>query len=150
MLRAARLLAASGFLVLCLASVVRSVVPTAIHWHSERIRFEGANAKQSRLYAALISLPTVDPFVFERMRESLRAGDTYAIQMGLPSSAGAAGWIETFARFYLLPHGMVPRAHDADVVLSFHATPRSLRIPVEDVRHVAHDLVVSRVVGHGA
>jgi len=150
MLRAARFLAAAGFLVLCLASVVRTVVPTAIHWHSERIRFEAANAEQSRLYPALISLPTVDPFVFERMRDALRPGDRYAIQMGLPGTAGAAGWIEMFAGFYLLPHVMVERAADADVVLSFHATPRSLGIPIRDVRHVAHDLVVSRVVDRGA
>ncbi len=150
MLHAARLLAAFGFLVLCLASVVRSAAPTAIHWHSERIRFEAGNQEQGRLYAALISLPTVDPFVFERMREALRPGDTYAIQMGLPSSAAAGGWIETFARFYLLPNVMVAHADDADVVLSFHATPRSLGVPVQDVRHVAHDLVVSRVVGRGA
>ena len=150
MLRAARLLAAACFLVLCLASIVRTLVPTAIHWHAERIRFEGANAEQSRLYAALISLPTVDPFVFEGMRHALRPGDTYSFQMGLPRTAAASEWIETFARFYLLPHLMVQRATDANVVLSFHASPRALGVPVTDVRHVAHDLVVSRIVGHGA
>jgi len=149
MLRAARLVAALGFLVLCLASIVRTIMPTAILWHSERIRFERATARQSRLYAALISLPTVDSFTFEHMRTALRPGDTYAIQMGLPREAAAGSWIETFARYYLLPHLMVARARDADVVLSFHATPRSLGVRVTDVRHVAHDLVVSRVVHDG-
>jgi hypothetical protein len=149
MLRAARLLAALGFLVLCLASIVRTVVPTAIHWHAERIRFEGATARQSRLYAALISLPTVDPFTFDAMRAALRPGDTYAFQMGLPPSAPAGSWIETFSRYYLLPHLMVPRAREADVVLSFHASPRTLGVRVTDVRHVAHDLIVSRVARDG-
>jgi hypothetical protein len=150
MLRAARLLAAAGFLVLCLASIVRTLTPTAIHWHSERLRFEAATARQSRLYAALISLPTVDPFVFEGMRASLRPGDRYAIQIGLPRSAAAGSWIETFARYYLLPHVMVSDPRDADVLLSFHATPHSLGIPVTGVHRVAHDLVVSRVVRNGA
>jgi hypothetical protein len=147
--RAARTVAAVGFLVLCLASIVRTVVPTAIHWHSERIRFEGANERQSRLYAALISLPTVDPFTFEQMRAALRPGDTYAIQMGLPREAAAGSWIETFTRYYLLPHIMVSHAREADVVLSFHATPLTLGVPVTDVRRVAHDLIVSRVVRSG-
>jgi hypothetical protein len=150
MLRAARLLAAVGFLVLCLASIVRTVAPTSIHWHAERIRFEHATARQSRLYAALISLPTVDPFTFEQMRLALRPGDTYAIQMGLPHEVAAGSWIETFARYYLLPHLMVPRARQADVILSFHATPATLGIPVTGVRRVAPDLIVSRVVRDGA
>jgi hypothetical protein len=150
MLRAARLLAAIVFLVLCLASIVRTVMPSAIHWQSERIRFEHATARQSRLYAALISLPTVDPFTFEAMRRALRPGDTYAIQMGLPHEAAAGSWIETFSRYYLLPHLMVPNVREADVVLSFHATPATLGIPVTDVRRVAPDLVVSRVVRVGA
>jgi hypothetical protein len=115
----------------------------------ERIRFEGATARQSRLYAALISLPTVDPFTFDAMRAALRPGDTYAFQMGLPPSAPAGSWIETFSRYYLLPHLMVPRAREADVVLSFHASPRTLGVRVTDVRHVAHDLIVSRVVRDG-
>src|SRR5438876_3046785 len=140
MIRAARLLAALGFLLLCLASIVRTVMPSAIHWQSERIRFENATARQSRLYAALISLPTVDPFTFEAMRAALRPGDTYAIQMGLPREAAAGSWIETFSRYYLLPHVMVPRAREADVVLSFHATPATLGVQVTDVRRAAPDL----------
>ncbi len=150
MLRAARLLAAVGFLVLCLASIVGTVASSAIHWHAERIRFEHASARQSRLYAALISLPTVDPFTFEQMRGALRPGDSYAIQMGLPHEAAAGSWIETFSRYYLLPHIMVPRVREADVILSFHATPATLGVPVTDVRRVAHDLIVSRVVRRGA
>jgi hypothetical protein len=150
MLRAARLLAAVGFVVLCLASIVRTVTPTAIHWHSERLRFEKATARQSRLYAALISLPTIDPFTFEQMRAALRPGDTYAIQMGLPREAAAGSWIETFSRYYLLPHVMVPGARDADVLLSFHATPTALGIPLTNVRRVGRDLIVSRVVRNGA
>ncbi len=152
MLRAARLLAAAGFLVLCLASIVRTVMPFAIHWHSERSRFEVASAKQSSLYAARVSLPTVDPLTFEQMRAALRPGDSYAIQMGLPSRAAAGSWIatfETFARYYLLPHVMVSQARDADVVLSFHSRPQSLGVPVTGVRRVTHDLVVSRVVRNG-
>jgi hypothetical protein len=149
MLRAARLLAAAAFLVLCLASVVRTVVPTAIHWHAERIRFEHAQPLQARLYPALISLPTVDPFVFERMRTALRPGDRYAIQMGLRPDQAAGSWIQLYARYYLLPHVMVARAEDADVVLSFHASPRTLRVHVTNVRRVARDLIVSRVQ-HGA
>ena len=145
MLRAARLLAAVAFLVLCLVSVVGTVVRSAIHWHAERIRFEHARPLQVRLYPALISLPTVDPFVFEHMRAALRPGDRYAIQMGLRPDQPAGGWTELFARYYLLPHVMVSSAADADVVLSFHASPRTLHIRLTDVRHVAHDLIVSRV-----
>ena len=149
MLRAARLLASVAFLVLCLVSVVGTVVRSAIHWHAERIRFEHARPLQVRLYPALISLPTVDPFVFEHMRDALRPGDRYAIQMGLRRDQPAGSWIQLFARYYLLPHVMVASPADADVVLSFHASPTTLRVPVTDVRHVAHDLIVSRVQ-HGA
>jgi hypothetical protein len=145
MLRAARLLAAAAFLVLCLASVVRTVASTAIHWHAERIRFEHARPLQVRLYPALVSLPTVDPFVFEGMRAALRPGDSYAIQMGLRPDQAAGSWIQLFARYYLLPHVMVASPANADVVLSFHATPTTLRVPVTDVRHITHDLIVSRV-----
>jgi hypothetical protein len=145
MLRAARLLAAAAFLVLCLVSVVRTVAPAAVHWHAERIRFERARPLQARLYPALISLPTVDPFVFEAMRTALRPRDRYAFQMGLRPDQPAGSWIELFARYYLLPHVMVARPEDADVVLSFHASPSTLAVHVTDVRHVAHDLIVSRV-----
>src|SRR5204863_6024800 len=149
MLRAPSLLSDLGLLLVCRASMMRTDTPTAILRHSKRIRSAHAAARHSRLYAALISLPTVDPFTFEHMRAALHPGDTYAIQMGLPRQAAAGSWIETFARYYLLPHLMVARARDADVVLSFHATPRSLGVRVTDVRHVAHDLVVSRVVHDG-
>ena len=145
MLRAARLLAAAGFLVLCLAAVATTVFPTAIHWHAERIRFERARPLQARLYSALISLPTVDPFVFEGMRAAMRPGDRYAFQMGLRPDQPAGAWIELYAGYYLLPHVMVARPQEADVVLSFHASPLTLPIRVTDVRHVAPDLIVSRV-----
>jgi hypothetical protein len=128
MLRAARLLAAAAFLVLCLASVVRTVVPTAVHWHAERIRFEHARPLQARLYPALISLPTVDPFVFERMRTALRPGDRFAFRMELRPDQPAGAWIELFARYYLLPHVMVASRTHADVVFVFRDSKHPLTI----------------------
>ena len=143
--RLARLALACAFVVLLVVSVATTVTRSAIHWHGERVRFEHATELQRQLYPVLISLPAIDPFVFERARTALRPGERFAFQTGLPGGLGAA--VQAYARYYLLPNVMVAKPSDADVVLSLFADPHRLGLRYSSVRRLRAHFYVARVEG---
>ena len=142
----ARAIVVCVFVALTVASIGTTVGRSAIHWHAERIRFEDMNDLQRRISSSVLSLPTVDPFIFTAARRALRPGDRYAFQMGTDRPVGE--WIQMYARYFLLPNVMVARPKQADVVFSFLADPDRLRLRYVSRTRPRPQLIVTRLA-HG-
>jgi hypothetical protein len=136
---------AGAFVLLALASVVRTAERSAIGWHGERIRWEHTTPFAQGLIAETYATP-VDPRLFVAWRAALKPGDTYAFAFGIPDGNRTVGRaVEMYARFYLLPYVQVARPRDADVVFAIKRDPRTLGLRDGGFWKIAKDVYAMRV-----
>ncbi len=77
----------------------------------------------------------------------LERGDSFYIQA--PEAAGARASLVTSTEFALLPHLMVSKPQEADVILSYEADPRTLHVPYSRIDRMQPGVFAARVVHFG-
>jgi hypothetical protein len=138
---------AVALLVTAIASIAVSLAPTTSRLLHDRRTY---SRLPPAIRAGWIAAVPFRPELIAFYADHLRPGDTFYVQAPQGATLGGVRSSLTLAAgFALLPHLMVDRPADADVVLSFNADPRSLHLKYAQVDRLAPGIYAARVARAG-
>jgi hypothetical protein len=126
-----------------LTSVVREWPNRWEEFGHERKTFAGRPAPAPLAYAARSI--AMDPAVLEFFAAHLHPGERYAFQVPPDLTAGSYQGLLEITAIALLPAIGVQDRKDADVLLSYNADPRPLRLPFASEQYGAAPYYVTRL-----
>jgi hypothetical protein len=139
---------ARGLVVILLLTVVASIAVSLPKTTRTLLKDRRSNLQiPASVRAGWIPAVPFAPALITFYADHLQRGDSFFIQA--PEAAGARASLVASTEFALLPHLMVSKPAQADVILSYQADPRTLHLPFTQIDRMQPGVFAARVVHFG-